>query len=236
MPERHTYRIDLAYAGGGFAGFRAQPDRRTVESTLLEALQPLSPGLPAVSAGALTDAGVSAENQVVSFFSRAPITTTDIAEAVKICAPGEIELLAVARVPRAFHAAFSATGRRYRYRLRLPHDLDEPSLARIEPMLRALVGRRCFAAFSRRPRPDVDTVLHLREATLHRRGDTLDIELAADRFLRRMVRVLIATALREAAASSPPDTLVRLCDQADREATAPPADPSRLTLVSVTYP
>ncbi|KMT17639.1 hypothetical protein BVRB_2g035880 [Beta vulgaris subsp. vulgaris] len=61
------------------------------------------------------------------------------------------------------------------------------------------------------------------------------VELVANRFLRRMVRVLVATVVREAAAGSEEDVLLKLMEATCRRATAPPAPPHGLCLVDVGY-
>ncbi|KAJ6288007.1 hypothetical protein OIU78_026692 [Salix suchowensis] len=61
------------------------------------------------------------------------------------------------------------------------------------------------------------------------------VELVANRFLRKMVRVLVATAVREAAAGAQEDALLKLMDATCRRATAPPAPPDGLCLVNVGY-
>ncbi|XP_017243430.1 uncharacterized protein LOC108215438 [Daucus carota subsp. sativus] len=61
------------------------------------------------------------------------------------------------------------------------------------------------------------------------------IELVANRFLRKMVRVLVATAIREAAAGAEDDALVKLMDATCRRATAPPAPADGLCLFDVGY-
>lgn len=50
-----------------------------------------------------------------------------------------------------------------------------------------------------------------------------------------MVRVLVATAVREAAAGCSDDALLQLIDAPCRRATAPPAPPDGLCLVDVGY-
>ncbi|XP_057980932.1 uncharacterized protein LOC131166419 isoform X1 [Malania oleifera] len=61
------------------------------------------------------------------------------------------------------------------------------------------------------------------------------VELVANRFLRKMVRVLVATAIREAAAGAGDDALLKLMDATCRRATAPPAPPDGLCLADVGY-
>lgn len=50
-----------------------------------------------------------------------------------------------------------------------------------------------------------------------------------------MVRVLVATLVREAAAGADEDALLKLMDATCRRATAPPAPPEGLCLVDVGY-
>lgn len=50
-----------------------------------------------------------------------------------------------------------------------------------------------------------------------------------------MVRVLVATLVREAAAGAGEDALLKLVDATCRRATAPPAPPEGLCLVDVGY-
>ncbi|KAL8492699.1 hypothetical protein ACS0TY_024047 [Phlomoides rotata] len=64
---------------------------------------------------------------------------------------------------------------------------------------------------------------------------TMCVELVANRFLRKMIRVLVATAIREAAAGADEDALLKLMDATCRRATAPPAPPDGLCLVDVGY-
>lgn len=61
------------------------------------------------------------------------------------------------------------------------------------------------------------------------------VELVGNRFLRKMVRVLVATSIREAAAGAEEDALLKLMDATCRRATAPPAPPDGLCLVDVGY-
>ena len=65
--------------------------------------------------------------------------------------------------------------------------------------------------------------------------DVIVVELVADRFLRRLVRVLVATAAREAATGAAPDVLLALAAARERAATAGAAPPSGLFFAGVGY-
>ncbi|XP_038878348.1 tRNA pseudouridine synthase A [Benincasa hispida] len=130
---------------------------------------------------------------------------------------------------------------------------DKPqtfSIRRVNQLLRKLEGKllsyKMFARDTKASRnegpPTECFVYHAR--AVEARLPCLDqgvgrsvmcVELVANRFLRKMVRVLVATAIREAAAGAGEDALLELMDATCRRATAPPAPPDGLSLVDVGY-
>ena len=94
-------------------------------------------------------------------------------------------------VPRSFHASFSATGRRYVCLLD-----DDVDVQQLHAMLQPLVGKRCFSAFARDTPAGRSTVRQLWAASARRCGSQLRLDFHASGFLRRQVRVTVATAVR----------------------------------------
>jgi len=229
--QRFNYRVTLAYRGDCFAGFARQPGLDTVEGALLEAIVPIAPDVKGLSVGGRTDKGVHALGQVVSFWSKAPCDPRAIEEAIDAVRPGAMAALEVRSVTRPFHAQHSASMRRYAYFLETSVDAGQ-----LDRMLFALVGRRCFNAFARDTPKGQPTVRTLFEARARRIDDaTVRIDLAGDGFLRRQVRVLVATAKSEVLGGAGEDALVKLAEQGDRALTAIPAAPEGLYLVRVGY-
>jgi tRNA pseudouridine38-40 synthase len=231
---RRTYRATIAYDGSRFCGYALQRGQRTVESVLVEALRPLVPELPRLPCGGRTDRGVHATGQVVSFYAREALCLEAVAAAIDGAMPDALALRALSEVPRRFHAGFSAKSRRYVY---FCDDGGAEDAARLDAMVRELVGLRCFSAFARSTPPGANTVKRLLSAAVRREGpDRLRFDFEASGFLRRQVRVMVATALCEAASRAPPDALLRLAERGDRRATAAPAEPGGLYLAAVVYP
>eukprot|EP00884_Botryococcus_braunii_P020786 jgi/Botrbrau1/7391/Bobra.0316s0033.1 len=116
----------------------------------------------------------------------------------------------------------------------------------VNRLLAPLVGKAMdYEAYARDTPPGKNCVCRLLKASacLVALGSTpaLCIELVADRFVRHMVRVLVATAVREAlpgaghAQEAGEQALVRLAEGRDRKMTAPPAPALGLCFVSAGY-
>jgi tRNA pseudouridine38-40 synthase len=235
--NRTTYRVELAYDGTAFAGFARQPDAETVESVLRLALRPVVPALSPLSPGGRTDRGVHATGQVVSFFSRERCPLGPIADAIDAARPGALAALDVRIVSNSFHARWSATERAYVY---LWPDDGSVDVRRVDRLLAPLVGTRCFSAFARDTPRGKSTVRSLRVATaramLQDGVPFVRFDLTASGFLRRMVRVLVATAIEAARSGEPDDALLRRAELGDRRLTSIPARPEGLTLTRIAYP
>lgn len=126
------------------------------------------------------------------------------------------------------------------------------SVARVDKLLRQLEGKLLsYKMFARDTKPSRNTgpptecfLYHARATEARLPGSDKDrtddvpvmcVELVGNRFLRRMVRVLVATTVREAAAGSEDDVLLKLMEATCRRATAPPAPPHGLCLVNIGY-
>jgi len=219
-----------------------------VEGVLRAALSKIEVRWKAMAFAGATDRGVHAWGQVVSFRARRELELREVRDALALYAPlsdapptgfspldealdGQAlvarELVAV---PRRFHASFGARSRRYRYRV--THDAD---IAVLGAMLSELRGTRDVRALARQPRRTGTTVKTIFDARVERHGPHLWFDVTASGFLRRQMRVLVATALREAQAGRGPTRLVDLCATGDPRQTAPPAAPGGLCLWEVDY-
>lgn len=234
--KRWTYRAEIAYDGAAFAAFAHVPGERTVWSTVRSALIRVVPGFGKMAAAGRTDKRVHAVGQVFSFIANAPVECAQIMDSLDAEAPGALAALDVRRVPDKFHAQFQACARRYVY---LHPDDGTVDVGRVDAMLAALVGRRDFNAYARETplgKKTEKTLIEARaRAVAGESGPIVRFDIAGDAFLRRQVRVIVATALREAAAGADTDVLLRLAEGGDRRATALPAPSDGLYLVKVGY-
>jgi tRNA pseudouridine(38-40) synthase len=121
-PQRHTYRLRLAYDGAAYAGFQLQPlargdsVQRRLELALSRVLSEPRDALSLASAGR-TDAGVHASGQVCSFTAAraAPRGAHELGRSLNGVLPDDIRVLSCAAAPHGFSARFAARGKAYHY-------------------------------------------------------------------------------------------------------------------------
>ncbi|MDK2775384.1 MAG: tRNA pseudouridine(38-40) synthase TruA, partial [Tabrizicola sp.] len=113
------YALQIEYHGGPFAGWQRQsPGLASVQEAVETALAKLEPGPHTIAAAGRTDAGVHATAQVAHADLARDWDPFRLASALNAhLRPDPVAILAAARVPDDFHARFSATGRRYSFRL-----------------------------------------------------------------------------------------------------------------------
>jgi tRNA pseudouridine38-40 synthase len=198
------YRARVEYDGTDFAGFQVQPGARTVQGELEAALAKISDESPVrVVAAGRTDAGVHAIGQVIAFTDPRGRPAKELARALNALLPEDVAIREVRRVPAGFHPRYAARYREYRYtvwngprsplRERFALGVRDPlDTAAMERAASALIGRHDFSAFGVAHRQPVRTVHSVR---VRRTGSLVTIDIAADAFLRQMVRRIVAVLL-----------------------------------------
>ncbi len=243
-------RIDLAYDGTDFHGWASQPGLRTVQETLEESLRVVLrlTQVPQVTVAGRTDAGVHARGQVahVDLDPLGAAAMQRLPRQLNGVLPDDVRILRMDVAPEGFDARFSATARRYSYRLvdgpavdpldrhavvRHPRSLD---VERMQQASRPLLGLHDFSAFCKRS--DTGTAIRaLQEFSWHR--DEYDVVVArvkADAFCHSMVRSLVGALVFVGDGRRPTDWPRRLLDGRVRGSLVAPA--RGLVLEEVCYP
>lgn len=236
-------KLVLEYDGTAYRGWAAQPGQPTVEGVVRGALDAVFPGWSGLGVAGRTDAGVHALGQVVSVEVASGPPAARAAAALNPALPDDVAVVAAEKAEPGFHARHSALARRYRYRIWrrptpspfeahrswwLPRPLD---LGALRESARLLLGEHDFRAFTPTETQHDSFVRTVERAEWIERGDRLDFEIAADSFLRHMVRTLVGTIVEQQDSAR----LERLLAGAGRSEAGATAPPHGLYLVSVRY-
>jgi tRNA pseudouridine38-40 synthase len=247
VTEPVRVRLDIAYDGTDFSGWARQPNQRTVQGVLEDALATIV-RVPAVAltVAGRTDAGVHAIGQVAH--CDLPARPDRLVHRLAGVLPADVRVRSAAVVPAAFDARFGALWRRYEYLIwdgaggvppllrrqvvGWPRRLDEAAMAQAAE---GLLGLHDFAAFCRR-RVGATTVRTLQQLDVTRDGDRIACTVVADAFCHSMVRALVGALIAVGEGRHGADWPASLLDR-DRRADDIGVAPARgLTLVEVGYP
>ena len=241
-------RLDLAYDGSHFRGYARQPNLRTVQGDLEEALGQILKVNVETNVAGRTDAGVHALGQVVNAPDVADGTDLlRLRDALNGMLGPQVSVWDVTREADDFHARFSARSRTYVYAI-LQATVPDPFLAGtslfhptgldVAGMNEAaghLVGPHDFSSFGRVPDPDATAERNLFELRCRRDGPLVRIRARANAFIQQMVRSLVGTLVQVGEGRLEPDRVPEILSSRDRSAAGPVAPPHGLCLVSVEY-
>jgi tRNA pseudouridine38-40 synthase len=242
------YRLTIEYDGAPFAGFQAQADLPTVQSALESAILAFCGEAVRVHAAGRTDTGVHATGQVIHIDLARDWPAAVVMNALNAhLARVPVVVLDADIAAADFHARFSATGRRYLYRiLNRP---APPALQRgqvwhvrkaLDPALmaeasRCLLGRHDFTTFRDAACQAVSPVKTLNEARVWREGEEVRLEFTARSFLHRQVRSMAGSLVEVGLGRWSPDDLALALAARDRAACGTVAPAHGLCLVAVDY-
>ena len=246
-----TVQLVLHYDGAHFAGWQRQPNERTVQSVLEEALGRLCGApTPAIGSGR-TDAGVHARGQAVGVKVPEKWQAAALRRALNALLPEDVWVSEAFEMRPEFHARYSAVARRYSYyvgtddgalspfRRRYEWFLAKPvDRGKLDESARQIEGEHVFRAFAVRGTAKVndDHRCHIRAAQWSDREGGLVFRIEANRFLHHMVRFLVGTMVEIGRGKRDMSDLARLLTAPDNTDVSPPAPARALFLERVEYP
>jgi tRNA pseudouridine38-40 synthase len=243
------YKLIVEYDGGPYNGFQAQADQPSVQTSLERAIQAFAGEFARIHVAGRTDAGVHATGQAVHFDLAKTWKTDVVRDAINAhLVPEPIAVIAAEEADPAFHARFSALGRRYLYRVldrRAPAALERGRVFWVKTPLnaeamhaaaQALRGRHDFTTFRDAKCQAKSPLRTLDVADVARAGAEVHLIFAARSFLHRQVRSMVGSLIEVGAGRWSAGDLKAALDAKDRACCGPVAPAQGLYLTGVQYP
>ena len=242
------YRLTIEYDGSGYNGFQAQTDQPTVQGAIETAITAFCGQTVRLAAAGRTDTGVHATGQTVSFDLDKAWPAATVMNALNAHMVAEaVSVLDCAVVADDWHARFSATGRRYLYRI-----LDQPGRPALDrgrvwhvkkPLdaeamhaaAQSLVGLHDFTTFRDAQCQSASPIKTLDVARVSRVGEEVHLVFEARSFLHRQVRSMTGSLVEVGLGRWSVADFKAALDARDRTACGTVAPSAGLYLTGVVY-
>ncbi len=240
------YFFEISYNGTQYCGWQSQPNATGIQAVVEDALSKLLRAPIEIVGSGRTDAGVHCEQQ----FFHADLPQEIVADQLKYklnsFLPYDIAIHSIRRVRDDANARFDATERAYQYRIMREKNVFHHGLRwhyfkplDIQTMNEAatlLLGTQDFESFSKVNTDVNHFICDIRTANWNQEGNDLVFTIAANRFLRGMVRAIVGTLVSVGSGSITPEDFSNIVKSRDRRKAGANVPPQGLYLVRVTYP
>jgi len=242
------YRLTIEYDGASYAGFQAQAGLPTVQGAIEAAVKAFSGQVVRIAAAGRTDSGVHATGQVVHVDLDKDWPADTVMNALNAHLVKEaVAVLDSTAVGDDWHARFSATGRRYLYRIlnrpgrpalergKVWHMKKALDAGAMHEAAQVLVGHHDFTTFrdlacqSKSPEKTLDV------ARVTRVGEEVHLVFEARSFLHRQVRSMTGTLVEVGLGRWTAQDVADALAARDRTACGPVAPSDGLYLTGVAY-
>lgn len=242
-------KLTIQYDGTRYDGWQRQGNTDNTLQGRLEGVLSRMVGKPVEIQGAgRTDAGVHARGQVASVHLPEGYTPQEVQNYLNRYLPEDVAVVDVVEVGERFHARLSATGKEYRYHIRMgsvpdvfarkyQYRVEEPlDLAAMERAAGYLTGKHDFRSFCGNRRFKKSTVREVFHIGVEVCGSDLTLIYRGDGFLYNMVRILTGTLLEVGLGQRTPESMVDILEARERTAAGKTAPAQGLVLQEVYYP
>ena len=238
--------LTIQYNGKNFAGWQVQPNKRTIQGVLEEAISKLLQEKITLFASGRTDSGVHAVGQKVHFDTSATIPPKNFKSALNSVLSHDIRVTNSKRVDDEFNARYSAKEKTYIYSLYYgdenalksrykTHLKITPNIEVMKSACKVLEGTHDFKCFLASGSSVKDTVRTIYSIKIIKKGKDIDIKVSGNGFLYNMVRIIVGTLIGVSENRISLEDIKTALETGDRKKVGKTMPPQGLCLYSVSY-
>lgn len=239
----------LAYDGTDFHGWQFQPELRTVQECLEQALRRSLRHRVNLLGCSRTDSGVHAAGYVANVYTPSEMREIAVLRSAGSRLPKDITLLHVREVPLTFHATRSSVSKLYRYRIhnavarpcesmnqsKVYHVWNDLDIDLMRSGAAHWIGQHDFTSFASAGNDRQHNVRTIHRIEIFRVGEEVRIDIEGDGFLYKQVRNMVGTLCEFGRGHWPPEKAVQILAARDRTQAGPTAPARGLCLQWVKY-
>ncbi len=197
------FLVYCSFVGTNYIGWQNQPNGTSVQVSLEAALNIFFNFNTSIVGCGRTDSGVHGRNYAFHFDTKDLFDPEFFVFKVNKLLPRDIVIHSVEGVDESFHARFSATSRRYIYRIHTNKDpfisqfswhfdrIKPDSIGIMNETAQFLIGLSDFASFAKTGSDNKTTLCNLIQCEWHSFDTRVELHIEANRFLRGMVRLIV---------------------------------------------
>ncbi len=238
--------LTVSYDGTDFCGYQVQPNKRTVEQELNDAIFKVTGETVKSVASGRTDSGVHAIGQKVHFDTNSTIPPKNFKNALNTVLPNDIRVIKSQMVDDEFNARYSAKGKTYVYSLYYGDEnpiksryktylKTAPDLSKMKEACTVLQGTHDFKCFLASGSSVKDTVRTIYSITVIKKGKDIDVKVSGNGFLYNMVRIIVGTLIGVSENRITLSDIKLALETGDRKKVGKTMPPQGLCLYSVSY-
>ena len=241
-------KIIIEYDGTDYHGWQCQANLPTVQKTIEDAIRKITRENVKITGSGRTDAGVHAIGQVANFFIETQMDPETLQKALNSTLPRDISIIKTQEVPDGFHAQFSSRSKVYEYRIfnrphppalqrnRVWHIQEKLDTKKMREAAAYLEGTHDFSVFATADITVKTTVRTVKRVHVKKtREGIILVEIEADGFLKRMVRMITGTLVETGRGKLSPEGFGQILAEGQKTKNVFTAPPSGLFLKKVIY-
>jgi len=240
------YILALGYNGTNYHGWQMQPNAKTIQGTIKDALQTILRQKICIYGAGRTDTSVHASFYVAHFDALNLIENLQkFKRSLNGILPQDITIFDVLPVEKDFNSRFAAKSRTYHYfisRIKnpfvkefsffYPYELDTEKMNIASEILKEYTD---FKSFEKAHSSNKTSICKIYNAEWIEKHNMLIFRIKADRFLRNMVRSIVGTMLDIGRGKTSIEEFRQIIEQKNRNKAGASANANGLFLTNIEY-
>ena len=240
------FLIKFSYDGSSYNGFQRQPNKKTIQKELEDALTKINNKKTDIVCTGRTDKGVHAKCQYGHVDIDVDINEYKLKRAMNSYLPDDIHVINTKKVKDDFHARYNVVSKEYKYYINMgeynPIDRNyifqynyKLNIDAMKEGLKYLVGKHDFRSFVTENKVKENCIRTIEKAYISKKNNIICITFKGDGFLRYQVRNMVGSLIQVGEEKKSPKHIKELLDRKDRSKDGKTAPAVGLYLTKVSY-